>query len=326
MARKRSSDPLLDRAIKLTQLQFGDQTSSIMRAIKEAGALKNSQIRQARSGARYATDAERFGQKGIKDSYKAIGDAAAQSGQFMDKLTPVPDGSPGSAILAAIQSSRAAIPTTVAQQQAQAIADSEGRASRARAGGQFAEQAANVNFAGTVDKLRDQLSEVQGKAGLSVETTYQDLLDKYDAKSLKEAELAERIRHNQAVENKKPKGKSKWLTRVEQNTYITNVNKAYAWVQKLAASGASGKQVRELISAGGSTPRKTYTDPATGEAKSQAGDTVPGYGVDVARMAMDLFYNVAPGATPGSVRGTLTRTSKQALRRAGVKAPKSWLG
>lgn len=320
---RRTTDPLLQRAIDMTKLQFGDQTDAILQAIKDAGAQRVRTIRQARSGARYATDAERYGQKGIKDAYKNIADAAAQSGQFMDKLTPVPDGTPASAILAAIQSSRAAIPTNVATQQAQAITDSEARASRARAGGAFAVNNANANFAGTVADLRAQLAKVQDKAGLSVNTTYQDLLDADSKRRLDEAKFAETQRHNQATEanGAKGKGKTKWLSPKDQNAFNEKVSEAYAWVKRYAADPKmKGKQIRQFIESGG-----TYVNGQTADGNPKYGNS-PTYGSDIARIAMDLYYNVPPGATPGSVRGTLTRTAKGIYRNRRVKPPKDWLG
>ncbi len=319
-------DAIMKRALALTKLKYGSQANAIMQAIAEAGAIRKSQVSQARAGAKYGTDAERYGQVGINKAFDGIRDAAAQSGAYMDKLSPVAQGTPGSALLAAIQNSRQNMPQNVANQRALAIQDSESRAARARSGGAFAEQAANATFQGNVAKLRDQLSQIQDKAATSTETTYQSLLDDYNKEQRLLGDSAERARHNRAMENKKGAGKGKWLTQSQQNAFNEKVSQAYGWVQRLAGSGASGKQVRQLLSAGGSTPRGQYKDPATGTMKSVAGEKVPNYGTDVARIAMDLYYNVRPGSRPGQRQGTLTATSKRIYRSRRVKPPKAWVG
>jgi hypothetical protein len=182
--RRRSSDPVLDRALTMTKQKFGPQQSAILRAIQEAGGQRVSSIRQARSGAKYSTDAERHGQRQIGQAFDQIAGAAKQNSGYVDTLLAPPQPGaatgPGAALVAAIGNSRANLPVTVASQKADAVRQSEERGARARSGGAFAEQAANVTFAGQVGKLRDQLLETQQQAGLSTETTYQDLLDKAD--------------------------------------------------------------------------------------------------------------------------------------------------
>jgi hypothetical protein len=321
----------LQRALELTQLKYGGKTSGIVQAIKEANQQRVDTVRQARSGARYATDAERYGQKDLHKSYGAIGAAAQQSGTFMDQLSPAQPGTPASAVMAAIASSRAAIPTNVAQMETQAVQDSQGRAARARSGGQFAEQAANVNFAGTVGKLRDQLSQTQSDAGLSTDTTYQSLLNqdqksKLDQRKVTDAENKDAYQKANGLgpykPAAKPKGKSHWLTPVQQNAYNQKVSEALAWVKKYAsAPGTKGKDIHQWLESGG-----TYIKPKKTNA---AGDEVPSYGnspafgTDVARIAMDLYFN---SPHPGTVPGTLTRTSKNTYRKAKVQPPKKWLG
>jgi hypothetical protein len=185
MARKKTghiTDPLMQRAISLAQQQYGPQSSTIVRAIRTAGAQRRSTIRQARATGKAGAASEMQTGQEIVGRLGQVNAAAQQNSGYVDSLMAGPDKTsatgPGAAMLAAIGNSRANLPAAVAMQQADATRQAGERASRAREGASYAERAANTTFAGNVSTLRDQLQEVQNNQGLKANTTYQDLLDK----------------------------------------------------------------------------------------------------------------------------------------------------
>jgi hypothetical protein len=172
----------MQRAISLAQQQYGPQASTIVQAIKQAGAQRVSTVRQARATGTAGAAGEVQTGRDIVGRLGQVNQAAQQNSGYVDTLMAGPDKTsatgPGAALLAAIGNSRANLPTEIAMQQADATKLAGERATRAREGAIYAEQAANASFAGNVQSLRGQLSQIQNNQGLKANTTYQDLLDK----------------------------------------------------------------------------------------------------------------------------------------------------
>jgi hypothetical protein len=317
----------MQRALAMAQQQYGSQASTILSAIKDAGATKTNTIRQARASAIYNSDAEQAGAQKLKAQLGQIGQAAQQNSGYADTLLAQPGATsatgPGSALLAANGNSRQNVPMNVASQQAEAIRQGNDRASRARSGGAFAEQAANATFEGNVQKLRDQLSGVQNQQGLKASTTYQDLLDKANRdtlaqQKLTDAESKDAYQKAHGLGGYKPaavkKGPSGYLTKAGQNTQLDQIGKALGWIQKLGAKQTAGKTVREYLSTG----QKVITG---GTDAKPVYSTIPAFGNDLTRIAMDLYYN---SPAPGHTAGTLTKTGRALLKKRGVKPPPAW--
>lgn len=319
---RRKGDKRWNQALAIADQEYGPQTSTLLSVLSDLKSQRSNTIRQAESAGRYGTDSERAAQGNIGGAFDGIQSAAGQNTSFLDQLFASPSNSQaGTAIMAAIANSRANLPTNIASAKAHAITESESRGARARSGAEFAKRAAFDKYDSESGRAREQLLALQGRAGNKAGLTYQDLIDKDANRELDYAKFDETKRHNLQMEakarNQAKKGPR--LTPGQRNTFITDVNKALGWVQKLAASEAPGKAIHQLISAGGKTPRKSYIE--NGQTKSSEGDTVPSFGEAVTRLALDLYYN---SPAPGKTQGTLTHKGRKILKDYKVKPPKAW--